>query len=595
MGDEPARSCAFCGTANDDDAVFCGACGRPLAGPTAHPRNPDLKPGAQQLGSKTVFGMPAASPPASAKPQEIPAVASAPALGGRPGALGDPWSSGSVADSGKTVLGMPSPVGGLGGQAAVGPDPVGPGSEGGLARPRSDAGLTMLGVPTPARPGGSSSAPAGPGPAGPGPGAAADDGRVSSISLTGTGLRPARGAGVAFGVVVVLLVLAAGGLAALLVWDQGGATVTPHVTAVGDVIRVTLVVDPAPTPGGRLRFAGQERPLERGSAVFEVPGTSFRVGENRLAVQVVDSRGRVSAREVRVFLTHRAAADLTGLQASPPYYAVRFQVADGTRLVVAGRPVESQGGVYVLRVLLSEALAGAADSGDVLVHRVPFTVQPPSAEPIAASVETSIPRTRLRLDRPSEGTVVARESVICTGVAEAGAAVTVNGATVDASSGRFEARVPLPVEGQNRIEVVASLPAKAPRTVAVSVRRVASLAPFIEEYAATVDREVDYAAIARDPSGMVGRRVVLRGRIVALEATHGQTLMQLLVREGCATQDPCFLYAAHDGETDARVQTSVVLYGEVTGSRELPTQGGSRLTMPAVHARFVSVDRAGTR
>ncbi|MFZ5786448.1 MAG: DUF7577 domain-containing protein, partial [Acidobacteriota bacterium] len=37
MAETPSRRCEFCGTPNDADAVFCGACGRAIAGPTAGP------------------------------------------------------------------------------------------------------------------------------------------------------------------------------------------------------------------------------------------------------------------------------------------------------------------------------------------------------------------------------------------------------------------------------------------------------------------------------------------------------------------------------------------------------------------------------
>jgi len=58
MSAEPRR-CAFCGTPNDNDAVFCGACGRAIAGPTAAPA-PVQKPSPPvDAAAETMLGLPA--------------------------------------------------------------------------------------------------------------------------------------------------------------------------------------------------------------------------------------------------------------------------------------------------------------------------------------------------------------------------------------------------------------------------------------------------------------------------------------------------------------------------------------------------------
>jgi hypothetical protein len=392
-------------------------------------------------------------------------------------------------------------------------------------------------------------------------------------------------------VVVVSAVIGAG---AVLLLAGDAYDITPEVTVGGDRVRVILGVAPA-AKGAKVRFVGQEQPIVDGKATFDIRSQVLSIGTNKIPVEIVDADGGRSTSSVTFDVSYRAEADMGGLSQTPPYYSVNFQVMKGAVLEVASQPVTLDAeGRYLHKIPLGEATAGAVDAGDTVSHRLPFSVQLPGKEPVREVIDTAIPRTSLRVQAPADGLVVERDSIVCAGTTEPAAEVTINGTKVAAADGRFSQTVPLPGVGEHAIEVTAAAPGKASRTVRVTVRRAENLTPLIQAFAATVDASLTYDRVARDTDALHGRPVQFHGRIVAMEAVGGQTLMQVLLDQGCAQEGRCSIHVTYRGQTDAQLYSRVTVYGTVSGRWQGQTQSGNQLVMPSIAARFI-VPEPGTR
>lgn len=532
---------------------------------------------------KTMLGMPVPEdvrkssskpePPRQQPPQQISSTSpfAPPSAPSKPPA-GD--------EGGMTMLGMPTPVSPKeSSKSAESAKPSG--------MPASDeGGMTMLGLPSPAKQQPSVA------PAPQAPSAEPSRGRaVAPTDSLAPEPRKKSRAGLVVVVIILALLLGAAGAYAIVAFIGGEPyAIEPEVVVGGDLARITLTVEPA-LAGTKLRFAGQEQTLEDGRAAFELRAKQLSVGRNELPVEIVEPGGGTRSTKVIFDLSFRAVADLSGLKAQPPHYAVRFQVMEGTKLKVAGQSVElDQQGVYVHRVPLDEALAGAVDAGKSVVHRVPFTVQVKGDPPRSESVDTAIPRTPLRIQAPTKGAIVDVASIACVGQTDPAAEVLVNGEKVAQTKGRFTHEVPLPSVGEHQIEVIAEAPGKVRQVQRIKVRRTATLTPLIREFAATVDLSLTYPRVMKNLDELRGRPIRFHGQIVALEARPSETFMQLLVDEGCPADERCSIHVTYGGTTKVERFAKVTVYGNLSGRWEGKTRGGKALVMPSIQARFVVPD-----
>jgi hypothetical protein len=399
--------------------------------------------------------------------------------------------------------------------------------------------------------------------------------------------------GVTIAVVALLIVGLAGAavVAGYMLLGRERYEIGSEVVPGGDMVRVRLSVAPVPTKG-RLRLAGQERDIVDGRAAFDLPWSALVLGENRLEAVVIDAEGASRPYEVNFIVAYRAIADLSGLKATPPSYTVRFQVARGTSLKVAGRDVAvDQSGTYSHQILLRDAVAGSVDAGDTVVHRIPFSVKVGDGPVRNEIIDTSIPRTRLAVVTPLPGTIVDQTTIPCSGSTEPGAVVSVNGIPVPVVDGRFSSTVTLPGPGDHTVEVVSTAAGKAPRTVRLTVRRVQSMAPMIAEFTRGLDPSLDYRSLSAAPDARRGQAVRFRGRIINITPpSRGRMLMQLLVTEGCLGDTPCLLVVVFNGATTAALDSNVTIYGTVLGRWQGANERGDPLTAPSIQARFLVLD-----
>ncbi len=390
------------------------------------------------------------------------------------------------------------------------------------------------------------------------------------------------------GIVAGVAILAAGGLIVYLLVFKGGSDIKPQVfpSADGNSLTVVLAL-PDALQGSSVQAAGQVVPVITGQARFDLPMNQMKLGENPIQVTLVSPGGAPEQLTFPVYMRHTVTTDLSGLVAAQPVIVVKFQVAPGIRLAVAGQPVQPAGGIYAHTISLSTISSQKDGTGDSVIHKVPFQLTDVDGTTEAGQHVVTIPLTELRIDRPADKAIVALESITCSGVTEEGAAVTVNGAPVGVTAAGFNTTVPLDAIGDHPITVVARSTGKAPRTSTLRVTRIQSLDAAIEQWSADLDKNLDYPSLARDPNLHAGKKALFSGRVVNISTQKGVTAFLLYVGGGCPAGAKCAIYVAFRGETDAGLQSMVDVYGTVRGTWDVDLTGGRKETMPALDATFV--------
>ncbi len=628
-----AINCKMCGTSNDDDIQFCGACGSPMKGAPGQVRQE--APKTKGLPAKTMmFGVsPVAAQPAPAvvKPAPMAAVAPAPmpvaqekkALENQRTVLGVPAVVVTAPPASQTAAATPAPMA-RPVQAAAAPAPVM------SAQEALKAKRTVLGMPAvtgealeeaakqavapaqpdqPIRQPGAATTPLEPvakpaasvpvepesEPEAPSartpaeeehypdtdPGDEWPDDEKPSPRKSGSGLLIVA---IIAGIVVAL---GAGLLVYLLVF-KGSGDLKPQVfpSSDGDSLSVVLTFDNAPV-GTTVQAQGQAVPVSNGQARFDLPMKQLALGVNPVQVIYTEPQKSPEMHTFTVVLRHTVSTDLSGLATAQPFFRLNFQVAPGIQLAIGGRPVQAVNGAFTHQIPLSHVQVADSETGDSLIHRVSFQLTDADGSIEQGQQVVTIPVTSLRLDRPADKAVVAMESVTCSGSAEEGATVMVNGEAVGVTAAGFNSTVSLTAIGEHFVTVVARAPGKAPRTRTVKVTRIQSLDNAIEEWSSDLDKGLDYPTLARDPNVYAGKKVNFRGRVVNISTEEGVTAFLLYVGEGCPVGAKCAVYVAFRGETDAGLQSMVDVYGTVRGTWDVDLQGGRKETMPALDADFV--------
>jgi hypothetical protein len=186
----------------------------------------------------------------------------------------------------------------------------------------------------------------------------------------------------------------------------------------------------------------------------------------------------------------------------------------------------------------------------------------------------------LRLDEPSLHAVVDGTAFTLAGQTAAGATLTIDGqpATVAADGSFLLAHVA--AAGDTPVEMRASAPGRAPRTVHLVVKRVQSLAA--EAKAEEGPTLLTYDRFAQDVAAAAGQRAVVAGEVVESRVTGHQTIALVSDTRGCK-KAPCLARViAPEGAKIVRGQ-GVRAYGTIT--QAVTTSSGK--TVPELSADFV--------
>ena len=551
--------------------TMLGMMAAPAAPPAPGPAAPD--PPAGQSAKRTMLGMMAApaapAAPGIAHPQTpaVPTPAAPPPRDpGPPSPVAPRPSAGPAPVSNRTMLGV---VPGAGAP----PPPSAPPSPSATAPPGP--------APAPTH-----HPPAAPGPPPPGPGAGAIAAPSPFGHSSGDSFDSIRGlpgsrrsrTGLLVGVAIALLLIAGAAIAAVALLG-GGPEVRAAVGAgdAGEVLEVDVVGAPA---GTKVRFAGREEATEAGRATFPLAPNDLHVGENPLSLEIIAPDGAADTADIVLDLRYRVRPDLSALSQDPPALLVLVDALPGSSVLLDGEPIPLDGSGHAEhRVPVS---AGRSDHSVEVTVR--YRVVAPDGVAADGQVQASVPVTTMQLDRPGQSLVTDREHVEVAGVVPPSASVTVGGAPVRVTEGRFLHRVALPTLGEHTVAVVATEPGKAPRHQDVSVRRVADLAAEAAGYA--VDETLTYARIGQNPNIYRGQRVAFVGRIYNVRVEGGRSDVQMMVRD-CPRGERCPLWVSYPAATEAELNAWVRVLGEVGGEQQFRAESGQVLAVPRVDATFI--------
>ena len=513
----------------------------------------------------------AASPPAGdAAPQQAapPSAAPPPAGGAKP-----------APNTQRTMLGMPAQT--AGGAAPAPPGGGAAAAPAGQPKPAPTTNRTMLGAAPPA--GAPAQAPAGaPAPAAqaaPGAPAAAPDASWDDVPA-GLPAKKKGGRGLTILAIVLLLAAVAGGAATFYLLSQGDAEVQASVgqSERGEV----LVVDvPGAEPGTKVRFGGEERPLEAGRAEFPLEATDLRLGDNELQIGVVAPDGSVDQVTVLLSLRFRVRADLSALEQDPPVLRVVVDAVPGADITLDEQAVALDATGHATQDYPLEDTTGEAPLFEKTVHyRV---VLPDGSAPAEGDVAVRIPFATLQVDRPGERAITDQRTVEVAGAAHPEATVTLDGSELELREGRFVTQLVLDAMGESEHVLVARRPGRAPRRRVLHIRRVEDLAAEAASYPV---EELPYARIASSPDTYRGRRVAFVGRVYNVDVHEGRSVLQIVLRD-CPGSQRCPLWVTYDGATEAGLNTWVRVLGELAGEQQFRSPSGQVMSVPRLDAAFV--------
>lgn len=629
--------CPACGTATNPGIKFCGQCGldlttvlaaapvqpvapvpaiAPAPKPAAEMKRtvmgmpamdlaslqadvrttiPDMPPGealeatapvgqlAEKVAPKhrTMLGMMVAPVPGAA-PEAAPAAAApaAPAATA-PVAAAPAIGASKAVPTHRTMLGMPASALPTGAQPS-GAQPVGPAEPAPAAALDPATNRTMLGMPAKSVAAAQAEVAAEPQaltPSGhpPRQRTAVAYGQPVDMSSMPSGIPGQRRTGLYVGVALVgLLALALIGGGGVWLATRGGLDVRAQ-TAAGPEGEVLVIEVPEAPAGSRVRYAGVEKPLEAGRASFALAANALQVGDNQIVVDVITSDGDTEQASVVLALEYRVRPDLSGLEADPPVLAIVVDALPGATVTVDDEPLLVDASGHGRK----EVPLGAGTEGPALERTFRYRVILPEVGPREGQVEVRVPYTTIQIDRPGDSVVTDGETIEVAGQVHPQASVTIDGAVVSVTEGRFLHRLPLASVGEHTVSVLARRPGKAPRRREIRVRRVEDLAAEARSY--EVDRSITYARLGADPSVYRGQRVAFEGRVYNVP---GPSQLQILVRE-CPRGQRCPMWVNCPTATGAELHSFVRVLGEVAGEQQFRAGTGEVKTVPRVDAVYV--------
>jgi hypothetical protein len=344
----------------------------------------------------------------------------------------------------------------------------------------------------------------------------------------------------------------------------------------GEALEVEV---PGSEPGTKVRFAGEERPLSAGRAQFPLRADALSLGDNALAVAVVDPGGSVDTATLHLLVDYRVRADLAALAAQPPGVDVVVDARPGAKVSLDGAPLAlDTRGRGTKRYLVPPQASSA------FALRARYRIEPPGGAPVEGEVNVTLPVTSAQIDRPGPDVVTDQLLLEIAGAVEPTAEVVVAGSPVPVTDGRFLYRANLPEPGEYKLAVVARAPGKAPRVIDIRVRKVSDMTMAAATF--KHDPALTYARIAQNPLIYRGQSVAFDGRVYNVEVQGGKSVLQMLALD-CPGAARCPLWVEYPQATEATVDSWVRVLGSVAGEQQFRSKQGQVQTVPSVQAQYV--------
>jgi hypothetical protein len=332
-------------------------------------------------------------------------------------------------------------------------------------------------------------------------------------------------------------------------------------------------------PGTKVRFAGEERPLTAGRAQFPLRADALALGDNALAVAVVDPDGGVDTATVRLVLEYRVRPDLAALAAQPPGVDVVIDARPGAKVSLDGAPVALDA-----RGRGSKRYLVPPQASSAFALRARYRIELGGGAPVEGEVNVTLPVTSAQIDRPGPDVVTDQTLLEIAGAVEPTAEVVIAGSAVPVTDGRFLYRANLPEPGEYKLAVVARAPGKAPRVIDIRVRKVSDMTMAAATF--KHDPALTYARIAQNPLIYRGQSVAFDGRVYNVEVQGGRSVLQMLALD-CPGGARCPLWVEYPQATEATVDTWVRVLGTVAGEQQFRTDRGQVQTVPSIQAQYV--------
>lgn len=370
---------------------------------------------------------------------------------------------------------------------------------------------------------------------------------------------------------------------AVLLFTGGGYDVSVRVVQAesdsiqgGDALQIEI---PAAKPGAKVRFAGEERPLVAGRALFPLRADGLSLGDNPLTLAVVEPDGDVETLTVHLAVDYRVRTDLSGLRERSPGIDVVVDAQKGAKVTLDGAQLalDAHG-----RGKKRYPIPPQAES--VFTVRVPYRIELPGGQGTEGEVNLTLPVTSAQIDRPGPDVITDQALLEVAGAAEPSAEVTVEGTPVPLHQGRFLYRANLPQPGEYKLQVVARAAGKAPRVIEIRVRRVSDMTLAAASF--KYDATLTYARIAQNPAIYRGQSVAFDGRVYNVEVQGGRSILQMLALD-CPRGARCPLWVEYPQATDATVDSRVRVLGTVIGEQQFRSKQGQVQTVPSVQAQYV--------
>jgi hypothetical protein len=393
-----------------------------------------------------------------------------------------------------------------------------------------------------------------------------------------------RGAPLAVAALVAGGIALVGGAAIALLWRSAPPIAAqPRIAPDGkDVLHLTC--DPKSCKDGTVVSLHDAKTMFAAGEADLPLGTALHIGDNALALSIDrPGMGRDEIVKLVVPVAYRVRADVATMQAQHPCITIRVEAPPGTDVRIDDKPVtlDSAGaGEYVIDE--TAATEGPADESRVVAIEIPYVVTPRGRAPERGTVSARIAVAPLRVDAPGATAVIDEDRILIAGRAAKGASVTVGGGPVAVTpEGAFETTVAVDAPGERTFDVRASTTALAPRTVHVTIARVANLAEAARAFESRGPVGYD-AAMRAIAVAKTGDPIIVEGDVLDARASGHRTLVLVDDRRGCA-KGPCLARIVIGRDLTLAHGEALRAYGRV--ARAYRTPGAQ--TVPEVEAEFV--------
>jgi hypothetical protein len=320
--------------------------------------------------------------------------------------------------------------------------------------------------------------------------------------------------------------------------------------------------------------------------------TPLTIGDNALTLHVErPGMGRDEDVKIVVPVLFRIRADMSSVSATPPVILVKVEASSGSEVQIDGVPVAlDANGAGSYAIDIHAETEGQSLETKRIEKKLPYVVTRKGAEPTKGTLPAAVGIVALALESPGMHAITDQKSFVVAGQTKAGGAVTVNGEPVAVDgTGAFAKSIDAPAPGDVKVDVVATAPQLAARTVHFVVKRVSSVEA--EAKALEAAPALTYDA-ARDIGAHVGERIVVEGEIIETRLVGHQTILVLTDRRGCAAKaDPnqCLARVLFGGEDKRKRGDHVRVFGRIT--RAVTAQNGR--SVPEIEAELLAKPRGG--